>query len=57
VIAFVRENVPAEDLGFSAMLNTMTMGAGGQLDEMSESAFIAQCAVVEQTAKHYGFMK
>jgi hypothetical protein len=32
VIAFVRENVPAEDLGFSAMLNTMTMGAGGQLD-------------------------
>lgn len=57
VIAFVQERVPAEDLGFSAMLNTMTQGAGFQLDELSEAAFIAQCAVVEQTAKHYGFMK
>jgi hypothetical protein len=57
VIAFVREHVPADDLGFAAMLNTMTQGAGFQLEELSEAAFIAQCAVVEQTAKHYGFMK
>jgi hypothetical protein len=57
IIAFVRENVPADDMGFAALLNTMTIGAGGQLDSLSDSAFIAQCAVVEQTAWHFGFMK
>jgi hypothetical protein len=56
VIAFVREHVPADALGFASMLNTMTIGAGAQLDNLSDTAFIAHCAVVEQTARHYGFM-
>lgn len=57
VIAFVREHVPADDLGFASMLSTMVTGAGLQLEQMADAAFIAQCAVVEQTAKHYSFMK
>jgi hypothetical protein len=57
VIAFVQERVPPDELGFASMLNTMVTGATFQLEQLSDSAFIAQCAVVEQTARHYSFMK
>lgn len=56
IIAFVQRNVPADDLGFASMLNTMTSGAGYALEQMPESAFLAQCAVIEQNARHFGFM-
>lgn len=56
IAAFIGENVPADDLGFAALLNMMTTGATAQIDGMTDSAFIAQCAVVENTAKHFGFM-
>lgn len=56
VTAFVREHVPADDLGFAPLLSTMTVGAKAQLDGLSDAALIAQCAAAEQSAKHYGLM-
>lgn len=56
VIAFVQENAPAEDVGFAAMLSAMTTGHKATLDGLSDTALIAQCAVVEKTARHFGFM-
>lgn len=57
IIAFVRDNVPPDDMSFPSMLTTMVTGSKFQLQDLSQSALIAQCAAVENTARHYGFMK
>jgi hypothetical protein len=57
IIAYVREHVPADDMGFASNLSAMTQGQAFSLDRLSSAAMIAQCAVVEQTARHYGFMQ
>ncbi len=57
IAAFIEQSVPASDLNFAPMLNTMTMGQELQFEEMSESSQTAHCAAVKQSAKHFGFIE
>lgn len=54
--AFIDKNVPADDMGFPAMLTTMTSGAEFELQSMSESQKTAHCRQVGRIAKSYGFI-
>lgn len=55
VRGFIDEKVPADDMQFPGMLQTMTMGAGHQLDETNGAARAAHCRQVERVARSYGF--
>lgn len=57
ISAWIDKNVDPSDMGFAGTLSMMTQGMEFQFGGMSQSALTAHCRAVEQTAKHYGFLK
>lgn len=55
VAAHIEKTVPADDMAFAGMLQTMTSGAGYELEDMSGSQKAAHCAQIRRVAKSYGF--
>lgn len=55
ITAFIAENVSPDRLDFAGNLQMMTMAAGIEQQNMSESAKTAHCAAIGQTARHYSF--
>lgn len=56
IAAFISSEVPAEDMDFASMLNTMTMGAGFNQENMTASGKTAHCTQMQRVAKTYGFV-
>lgn len=53
---YVEDKVPAADMGFVSMLNTMVTGNKFQLGSMSASTKTAHCAQVRRAARAHGFL-
>jgi hypothetical protein len=54
--AWIAANVAADDLSFAPNLSVMIMGQEHQIQGLSDSAKIAHCAAVRQTAKTMGLI-
>lgn len=54
---WIDTNVDASDVSFASTLDMMVQGTRYGLPDMSGSAKTAHCRSVENTARHYGFVK
>lgn len=57
ISSFIEKNVPAEDMSFPSLLQTMVAGHEYSWPDMSRSAQTASCAQIGRIAKSYGFTK
>lgn len=57
ISAFIESKVPADDMSFPSMLQTMTMGQEYTLKDMSASGRTAHCTQISRVAKSYGFIE
>lgn len=55
--AFVVEKVDPSDMSFTSTLNMLTDAAARAFKDMTPSAKMAHCTAIEQSARHYGFVK
>ena len=53
---FIDETVPADDMGFNPMLETMVGGTEFSLESMTGSQKAAHCRQTERVARSYGFI-
>lgn len=54
---FIDERVPPESLDFHPSLQTAMTGAEFQAESMTPSQTTAHCRAVENSARHYGWIK
>ncbi len=54
---FIVNHIDERDMGFSSMLETMTMGSKFQFESLSASQRTARCIQIKRVAKKYGFTK
>lgn len=57
ISAFIESKVPADDMNFPSLLQTMIMGQEYTLQEMSTSGKTAHCTQIARVAKSYGFIQ
>jgi hypothetical protein len=57
ISVWIDQNVDPSDMGFASNLGLMTKGAEFNSQGMSDSQKVAHCRSIEQTARHFGFVK
>lgn len=55
--AWINANIPVDAMDFPSTLSMMVEGSKYQNGSLSASSKTAHCAAIEQTARHYGFVK
>lgn len=54
--AYIEANIPADDMGFAPMLDTMIGGATFEQKSMEQSQKTAHCTQMRRVAKSFGFI-
>lgn len=55
IAGHIEKVVPADDMQFAGMLQTMTSGASYDLENMTGAQKAAHCTQIKRVAKSYGF--